>query len=71
VRKKTRNVFAAIKAHYAPEDLKDKLTVMVSNLAPRRMKFGVSEGMVLAAGDGTSLHILNPDDGAKPGMKIS
>jgi len=44
---------------------------MVSNLAPRTMKFGVSEGMVLAAGDGNSLHILNPDDGAKPGMKIS
>jgi len=68
---KTRNVFAGIKAHYAPEDLKGKLTVMVSNLAPRTMKFGVSEGMVLAAGDGKSLHILNPDDGAKPGMKIS
>jgi len=68
---KTRNVFAGIKAHYAPEDLKGKLTVMVSNLAPRTMKFGVSEGMVLAAGDGNSLHILNPDDGAKPGMKIS
>jgi len=68
---KTRNVFAGIKAHYAPEDLKGKLTVMVSNLAPRKMKFGVSEGMVLAAGDGESLHILNPDDGAKPGMKIS
>jgi len=68
---KTRNVFAGIKAHYTPEDLKGKLTVMVSNLAPRKMKFGVSEGMVLAAGDGKSLHILNPDDGAKPGMKIS
>jgi len=67
----TRNVFAGIKAHYTPEDLKGKLTVMVSNLAPRKMKFGVSEGMVLAAGDGKSLHILNPDDGAKPGMKIS
>ena len=68
---KTRNVFAGIKAHYAPEDLKGKLTVMVSNLAPRTMKFGISEGMVLAAGDGKSLHILNPDDGAEPGMKIS
>jgi methionyl-tRNA synthetase len=68
---KTRNVFAGIKAHYAPEDLKGRLTVMVSNLAPRKMKFGVSEGMVLAAGDGNSLHILNPDNGAKPGMKIS
>jgi len=69
--KKTRNVFAGIKAHYAPEDLTGKLTVMVSNLAPRKMKFGVSEGMVLAAGDGKSIHIINPDDGAKPGMKIS
>lgn len=67
----TRNVFAGIKAHYNPEDLQGKLTVMVANLAPRKMKFGVSEGMVLAAGDGKSLHILSPDSGAKPGMKIS
>jgi methionyl-tRNA synthetase len=67
----TKNVFAGIKAHYAPEDLEGRLTVMVANLAPRKMKFGVSEGMVLAAGDGKSLHILSPDSGAKAGMKIS
>ena len=67
----TRNVFAGIKAHYQAEDLEGRLTVMVANLAPRKMKFGVSEGMVLAAGDGKSLHILSPDSGAKPGMKIS
>ncbi len=67
----TRNVFAGIKAHYNPEDLEGRLTVMVANLAPRKMKFGVSEGMVLAAGDGKSLHILSPDSGAQAGMKIS
>ncbi|MBT7295002.1 MAG: methionine--tRNA ligase [Candidatus Thioglobus sp.] len=68
---KTRNVFAGIKAHYNPEDLEGRLTVMVANLAPRQMKFGLSEGMVLAAGNGKSLHILSPDSGATPGMKIS
>ncbi|SMN12731.1 Methionyl-tRNA synthetase [Bathymodiolus heckerae thiotrophic gill symbiont] len=67
----TRNVFAGIKAHYNPEDLEGRLTVMVANLAPRKMKFGVSEGMVLAASDGKSLHILSPDSGAQAGMKIS
>lgn len=67
----TRNVFAGIKAYYKPEELEGKLTVMVANLAPRKMKFGVSEGMVLAAGDGKSLHILLPDSGAQIGMKIS
>ena len=67
----TRNVFAGIKAHYSPEDLEGRLTVMVANLTPRKMKFGLSEGMVIAAGDGKSLHILSPDSGAKAGMKIS
>ncbi|CAC9632055.1 Methionyl-tRNA synthetase (EC 6.1.1.10) [uncultured Gammaproteobacteria bacterium] len=67
----TRNVFAGIKAHYKPEELEGKLTVMVANLAPRKMKFGISEGMVLAASDGKSLHILLPDSGAQIGMKIS
>ena len=67
----TKNVFAGIKAHYAPKDLEGRLTVMVANLAPRKMKFGMSEGMVLAAGNGKSLHILSPDSGAKAGMKIS
>ena len=67
----TRNVFAGIKSAYAPEDLEGKLTVMVANLAPRKMRFGVSEGMVLAAGPGgKSLYILEPHAGAKPGMKV-
>ncbi|HFD86649.1 MAG TPA: methionine--tRNA ligase, partial [Gammaproteobacteria bacterium] len=67
----TRNVFAGIKSAYSPEQLEGKLTVMVANLAPRKMRFGVSEGMVLAAGPGGSdLFILNPDDGAQPGMRV-
>ncbi len=67
----TRNVFAGIKQAYAPEDLEGKLTVMVANLAPRKMKFGVSEGMVLAAGPGGGdLWVLHPDDGAQPGMRV-
>jgi len=66
-----RNVFAGIKSAYSPEDLEGKLTVMVANLAPRKMRFGLSEGMVLAAGPGgKDLFILNPDDGAEPGMKV-
>ena len=67
----TRQVFAGIKSAYQPEDLIGKLTVMVANLAPRKMRFGMSEGMVLAAGPGgEDLWILNPDDGAQPGMKV-
>jgi len=67
----TKNVFAGIKAAYQPEDLEGKLTVMVANLAPRKMRFGLSEGMVLAAGPGGSdLFVLNPDDGAEPGMRV-
>ena len=67
----TKNVFAGIKSAYQPEDLEGKLTVMVANLAPRKMRFGLSEGMVLAAGPGGSdLFILNPDDGAEPGMRV-
>ncbi len=67
----TRNVFAGIKSAYSPEQLEGKLTVMVANLAPRKMRFGLSEGMVLAAGPGGSeLYILNPEDGAEPGMKV-
>ncbi len=67
----TRNVFAGIKSAYAPEDLEGKLTVMVANLKPRKMRFGLSEGMVLAAGPGgKDLWILNPDDGAQPGMRV-
>jgi methionyl-tRNA synthetase len=67
----TRQVFAGIKSAYQPEDLEGKLTVMVANLAPRKMRFGMSEGMVLAAGPGgEDIWILNPDDGAQPGMKV-
>jgi methionyl-tRNA synthetase len=67
----TRQVFAGIKSAYAPEDLVGKHTVMVANLAPRKMRFGVSEGMVLAAGPGgKDLWILEPHAGAKPGMRV-
>ncbi len=67
----SKNVFAGIKSAYSPEDLEGKLTVMVANLAPRKMRFGLSEGMVLAAGPGgKDLFILNPDEGALPGMKV-
>ena len=66
-----RTVFAGINSAYSPEQLKGRLTVMVANLAPRKMKFGLSEGMVLAAGSGGSeLFILSPDSGAQPGMRI-
>ncbi len=68
----TRNVFAGISKAYDPDDLVGKLTVMVANLAPRKMRFGVSEGMVLAAGSGeTEIYILHPDTGAQPGMRVS
>ncbi|HYG32952.1 MAG TPA: methionine--tRNA ligase, partial [Methylophilaceae bacterium] len=68
---KIRNVFAGIKSAYDPETLKGRLTVMVANLAPRKMKFGLSEGMVLAASDESGgPYILSPDSGAKPGMRV-
>ncbi|KVK90582.1 methionine--tRNA ligase [Burkholderia sp. MSMB1498] len=72
---KTRNVFSGIKSAYQPEQLVGKLTVMVANLAPRKMKFGVSEGMVLAASAADEkaepgLYILEPHSGAKPGMRV-
>jgi len=67
----TRNVFAGIKSAYQPEDLEGKLTVMVANLKPRKMRFGLSEGMVLAAGPGgKDLWVLHPDEGAQPGMRV-
>jgi methionyl-tRNA synthetase len=67
----TRQVFAGIKSAYDPAQLIGRLTVMVANLAPRKMKFGMSEGMVLAAsGDKPGLFILGPDEGAEPGMKV-
>ncbi|MEH6456275.1 MAG: methionine--tRNA ligase [Cocleimonas sp.] len=66
-----RNVFAGIKSAYEPEQLIGKMTVMVANLAPRKMRFGMSEGMVLAAGPGgKDIYVLNPDDGAVPGMRV-
>jgi methionyl-tRNA synthetase len=66
-----RTVFAGIKSAYDPEKLIGRLTVMVANLAPRKMKFGLSSGMVLAAsGEASGLFILSPDDGAQPGMRI-
>lgn len=66
-----RQVFAGIKSAYAPEELIGKMTVMVANLKPRKMRFGLSEGMVLAAGPGgKDLFLLNPDEGAVPGMRV-
>ncbi|MFT2097768.1 methionine--tRNA ligase [Marinomonas sp. 2405UD66-6] len=67
----TRTVFSGIKSAYKPEDLEGKLTVMVANLAPRKMKFGLSEGMVLAAGPGgEEIYLLEPHSGAKPGQRV-
>ncbi|WP_348673257.1 methionine--tRNA ligase [uncultured Abyssibacter sp.] len=66
----TRNVFAGIKSAYAPEDLVGKLVVLVANLAPRKMRFGVSEGMVIAAGDGQGIFVVSPDAGATPGSRV-
>lgn len=68
---KPRNVFAGIKEAYQPEQLIGRLTVMIANLAPRKMRFGLSEGMVLAAGPGKKdIFLLRPDEGAQPGMRI-
>jgi methionyl-tRNA synthetase len=67
----TRQVFAGIKSAYDPATLNGRLTVVVANLAPRKMKFGLSEGMVLAAsGDGPGVYLLSPDSGAQPGMRV-
>ncbi|WP_293993918.1 methionine--tRNA ligase subunit beta, partial [Sphaerotilus sp.] len=72
---RTRNVFSGIASSYKPEDLEGKLTVLVANLAPRKMKFGISEGMVLAASDADEkknpgIFVLEPFPGAQPGMRI-
>jgi methionyl-tRNA synthetase len=68
---KTRNVFAGIKDAYTPEELTGRFTLMVANLKPRKMRFGLSEGMVLAAGPGKKeIFLLQPDDGAKAGMRV-
>jgi methionyl-tRNA synthetase len=71
----TRNVFSGIASAYKPEQLIGKLTVMVANLAPRKMKFGISEGMVLAASDANEkanpgIYILEPHAGVQPGMRV-
>jgi methionyl-tRNA synthetase len=67
----TRTIFAGIKAAYTPESLVGRLVVVVANLAPRKMKFGTSEGMVVAAGPGgAEVYVLSPDSGAKPGQRI-
>ncbi|GAB4148534.1 MAG: methionine--tRNA ligase [Planctomycetaceae bacterium] len=67
----TRNVFAGIKGVYDPENLVGRLVICCANLAPRKMRFGVSEGMVLASGPGgKDIYLLNPDDGAQPGMRV-
>ena len=65
-----RNVFAGIKSSYKPEDLTDRMVVLVNNLAPREMKFGVSEGMVLASSNDNGIYLISPDKGAEAGMKI-
>ena len=66
-----RTVFAGIKSAYDPNTIIGRLTVMVANLAPRKMKFGLSEGMVLAAsGEYPGIYILSPDSGAQPGMRV-
>lgn len=66
----TRNVFAGIKGAYDPKLLVGRLVVMVANLAPRKMKFGMSEGMVIAAGTDGEVYLLSPDSGAKPGQRL-
>ena len=66
-----REVFSGIKAYYQPEELIGKNVVYVANLAPRKMRFGVSTGMILSATRGNELHLLQPGDGVQPGMKIS
>jgi methionyl-tRNA synthetase len=65
-----RQVFAGIKKAYDPDTLKDKLVILVSNLAPRQMKFGLSEGMVLASSDDEGIYLISPDSGAKAGLRV-
>ena len=67
----TRQVFSGIKSAYKPQDLEGRLTLMVANLAPRKMRFGVSEGMVLAAGSKEGIYLLEPDSGAQPGQRVT
>jgi methionyl-tRNA synthetase len=65
-----RNVFAGIKKAYDPETLVGKMVILVSNLAPRQMKFGLSEGMVLASSDNDGIYLISPDSGATPGLRV-
>jgi methionyl-tRNA synthetase len=66
-----RDIFAGIRAAYEPESLVGRLIVVVANLEPRKMRFGVSEGMMLAAGrGGKDIFVLSPDSGASPGMRV-
>jgi methionyl-tRNA synthetase len=67
----SRQVLSGIKSAYTPEDLVGKLTIWVANLAPRKMKFGISEGMILAAADDKGIYLLEPDSGATPGLRVS
>jgi len=67
----TRNVFSGIRSAYAPEALEGRLTVMVANLAPRKMRFGLSEGMVLASANQDGIYLLSPDSGAEPGQRVT
>jgi methionyl-tRNA synthetase len=67
----TRNVFSGIQASYKPEDLEGRYTIMVANLKPRKMRFGVSEGMVLCAGDDDKIYLLDVDEGAQAGMRVT
>ena len=66
----TRNVFAGIKSAYKPDELTDRLVVLVNNLEPRKMKFGISEGMVLASSNDDGIYLVSPDEGAEPGIKV-
>jgi len=65
-----RNIFAGIRRAYDPASLIGRHVVIVANLAPRKMRFGVSQGMVLAAGDGDGVFVIGPDDGATAGMRV-
>ncbi|MFC2991620.1 methionine--tRNA ligase [Halomonas tibetensis] len=67
----SRTVFSGIRSAYAPEALEGRLTVMVANLAPRKMRFGVSEGMVLASANDEGIYLLSPDTGAEPGQRVT
>ena len=67
----TRQVFSGIKSSYDPQSLQGRLTVLVANLAPRKMRFGISEGMVLAAADKKGIYLLEPDSGAQPGQRVT